>query len=361
MDEILSDDFLKKITKTNIKGESPLHIYAADLDYYLPKINQLRRMWKELPDNIRKNKDFYKSMHSTKGGQFQGAVAELISCWVLGKYFKKIIKDLSVGKHTPDFFCEKDEIKLLFETFSLGQTFQEKKDSIYMRKLRKELEVVESSKGIYLVGGVHPNERGDFEGMGMELNNFLLNCDVNDDSDHTLTVGGARISFSVFNKGDNGPVLCGRIGGVSSGDSHAEQLLSGILKKKEKYSFPHIEICVIDSSIRLSHESIIKCLIGDEQIHFDRKTFKQLGSSYTNDGFWGIKNSNLDKNLHVQAFIFVWIKHFENTEFQLEICCAENHHLSTIPSLKTIFSDIPNLFKESRGSKLTLKVEGDNI
>jgi len=354
--EILTDEFLKKIRLRNYEQDSLISFYAIEQERLSAKIEQLRRMWRQLPENIKADKDLFKSLHSTKDGQFQGAISELISGWVLKNYFQKVLKDVNIAKYTPDFMGINENHKLLFETFTLGQGYEDKKSDQLMKKLRKELNPIVSQIGIFLVGRIYPNKKGNFDGMKDAVESYLTTIDPNDDGDHEIEVSEAKISFSAYNQGTSGKILHGRSMGVSSGDAYAEKLLRSTIKKKDKYNFPHLEICVSESIIGLTDKSIEKALIGDRRVYFDRETHGQIGSDFSNDGFWGIQNPDLDKNLHVQGFIFIWQQHLENNEMQLKVGFVDNFQVSASPPLSEIFNDIPNIFsKDYKGQKLILR------
>lgn len=174
------------------------------------------------------------------------------------------------------------------------------------------------------------------------------------DETHTIRNGNALVRFSATKGQEIGPVLAGWIGGIQSGDKNSQKLTNSINKKKDKYSFPHVQICIADSSIFSSTDTLIKTLIGDRQLYFDKKTFEQTGSGFTNDGFWGQKNSDFVNNLHVQGLVFITRKITEANELQLCLSLAENYHLKS--GLNNIFKDIPCIFDDSFENKHILKL-----
>jgi hypothetical protein len=352
MKSLYEDDFFSNLAK-NYKGKGCiLHSYATDIDYYMPKINQLQRMWNSLPENVQESAEFFNDLHSNKDGQFRGGVAELISAWVLSNYFNDVHTGFEIGNQKPDFIAYSKRHSYIFETYCIGKTYDEIKKDKAMLKLHEELDEVESNYCVWIEGAPKPNNAGNFQGMKVIFSEFLDNLNEDTDEMFELSHNGASFSFSTKRYEEKFKGISGWIGGVSS-DNRSDKLKDKFISKKNKYFYPHTQICVADSALDLSQDRVVKALIGNTAIQFDRNNLEYSQTVNSQDSLWGIKNPNLAKNLHVQGVLIIAQRHLDSCEFELLISLAQNYHLKS--GLDIIFKDVPDIFSQDGYQPLVLK------
>ena len=342
---IITKDFLDGIASEEI--DHFLIRIAKDQMRFAPLIAQINRMWEGLSaDAKRSNQLISRILSYESQSDFRGALHELIGYWFLSQYFNEITYDPNIGGQTPDFLVVKGDDKIHFECFSIGKDRMERREQENLDVLAKEVEDIESKWQLTILGTPTPNNEGKFTGIRAVLNEYLCNLPEGTDTQrkHEVSVDGAVVRFMVYPFDKTKKLSCNFISDVKAEDNQVEMIKSRIRERIEKYNFPFVALCVVDSLHAVDTFTMMEAMIGKELfgINLEKRESRLVG--YSDDGVWGRKNPALKDYLRLRGIVFIRQRALESEEIELRIHMMENQHYSRI-GLKEMFNnEVPDLF-----------------
>ena len=358
---ILSDEFLAKIAMRHPSTIGFLPNLARERVRMCKVVEQINRAWDSLPADMKNDVDLRARMLNVNDSSFRGALSEVFTSFVLGKLDLSIISKPQLGSQTPDFYVRNKSAAFIVESACIGRVEHDREVDRIMELFRAEINGVKANFWIHLVCPPIPNSSSNLHGLGRAIERYLKTDPLpqpKDDSDgygnpsHWVEHNGAKAGFSVTPRTSEGGVFAGAQLGIRHGDSGAEALKRVIQKKIEKYRFPFVLAAVVDSDADL--DSLLKAMIGTPAFSFPVHPEKgalmdETMQTHSNDGFWGTKNPQIHKHLHLQAVLFIKQHYTHDHGIRLYVHLLENVHLHT--GLGAAIGSVPELMNPSYEGK----------